>query len=75
MTAGRNHGCGILDCLRSAGAEGLSGGSGEYSPGCRFVIVTGDEQHKEEAYRAGAAGFVLKPYSEEEIWAELKKLY
>ena len=47
----------------------------EYSPGCRFVIVTGDEQHKEEAYRAGAAGFVLKPYSEEEVRAELKKLY
>lgn len=47
----------------------------EYSPGCRFVIVTGDEKHEEEAYRAGAIGFVLKPYSEEEIRAELKKLY
>lgn len=46
----------------------------KHSPRCNFIFVTSFPQHSLEAYRARPSGFVLKPFTEDDIRHELDDL-
>ncbi|MCR5202824.1 MAG: response regulator [Lachnospiraceae bacterium] len=46
----------------------------KYSPSCNIIFVTSYEKYGAEAFNVRPSGYVLKPYTEEDIENELKNL-
>lgn len=58
----------VLD-IEMPGMNGITLGNmlREYNPGIMLIFVTGFKQYAYEAFRAEACGYILKPYSQEDI--------